>query len=107
MVRLLRDVMGLQVAFEQDTTTELSTSSGDRVQVFAPGDPYYEFFTRRTNGPVALFEVDDVEAARADLTAAGIELIGSSERDANWQWLHFRAPDGRLYELAARRSETT
>jgi catechol 2,3-dioxygenase-like lactoylglutathione lyase family enzyme len=106
-VRLLRDVMGLRVEFEQDTTIELSTSSGDRVQVFAPGDPYYEFFTRRTNGPVALFEVDDVDAARGELTAAGIEVIGSNERDENWEWLHFRAPDGNVYELAARRPETT
>jgi len=40
MVGLLRDVMGLRVEFEEPTTTELSLPSGDRVQVFAPGDPY-------------------------------------------------------------------
>ena len=39
MVRLLRDVMGLAVEFEEPTTTELSLPSGDRVQVFAPGIP--------------------------------------------------------------------
>jgi hypothetical protein len=40
MVRLLRNVMGLRVELEAPTTIELSLPSGDRVQVFAPGDPY-------------------------------------------------------------------
>jgi catechol 2,3-dioxygenase-like lactoylglutathione lyase family enzyme len=102
MVHLLRDVMGLAVEFEQPTTIELSLPSGDRVQVFAPGDPYFDFFRRESSGPVALFEVDDIRDAQAALTAAGIEIIGTLERDNNWEWLHFRAPDGNLYELASR-----
>ena len=57
MVGLLRDTMGLRVEFEEPTTTELSLPSGDRVQVFAPGDPYFDFFGRHATGPVALFEV--------------------------------------------------
>jgi hypothetical protein len=103
MVRLFRDVMGLAVEFEEPTTTELSLPSGDRVQVFAPEDPYFAFFGKQMNGPVALFEVDDIEGAHADLSAAGIEIVGDIERDSNWEWLHFQAPDGRLYELASRR----
>jgi hypothetical protein len=51
---------------------------------------------------VPLFEVDDLEAARAELVAAGIEVIGEIERDGSWQWLNFRGPDGKLYELASR-----
>jgi catechol 2,3-dioxygenase-like lactoylglutathione lyase family enzyme len=100
MVHLLRDVMGLTVEFEEPTTIELSLPSGDRVQVFAPGDRYFEFFRRESSGPVALFEVDDIHAAYAALSAAGIEIVGTLERDSNWEWLHFRAPDGNLYELA-------
>jgi catechol 2,3-dioxygenase-like lactoylglutathione lyase family enzyme len=100
MVHLLRDVMGLTVEFEEPTTIELSLPSGDRVQVFAPGDRYFDFFRRESSGPVALFEVDDIHAAYAALTAAGIEIVGTLERDSNWEWLHFRAPDGNLYELA-------
>lgn len=69
MVRLLRDVMGLHVEFEKVTTTELSLPSGDRVQVFAPGDPYFEFFREHASGPVALFEVDDVRVARARISS--------------------------------------
>jgi catechol 2,3-dioxygenase-like lactoylglutathione lyase family enzyme len=105
MVRLLRDVMGLRVKFEQPTTTELSLPSGDRVQVFAPGDPYFEFFSKQADGPVALFEVDDVHAAHAELIAAEIKVIGPIEQDKEWEWLHFRGPDGNLYELASRRTD--
>jgi hypothetical protein len=59
MVRLFRDVMGLRVEFEEATTPELSLPSGDRVQLFAPGDPYFAFFREHARGPVALFEVPD------------------------------------------------
>jgi hypothetical protein len=104
MVRLLRDVMGLSVEFEEPTTTELSLPNGDRVQVFAPGDPYFDFFNKQASGPVALFEVDEIHTARAELAAAGMEIIGAIEQDSNWEWLRFRAPDGNLYELASRRT---
>jgi catechol 2,3-dioxygenase-like lactoylglutathione lyase family enzyme len=105
MVHLLRDVLGLTVEFEQPTTIELSLPSGDRVQVFAPGDRYFDFFAAESSGPVALFEVDDVHAAHETLTAAGMEIVGTLEQDSNWEWLHFRAPDGNLYELASRRAD--
>ena len=103
MVGLLRDVMGLPVEFEEPTTTELSLPNGDRVQVFAPGDPSYDFLARHATGPVPLFEVDDVHRARIELEEAGLETIGPTESDATWEWVHFRAPDGNLYEVASLR----
>ena len=36
--------------------------------------------------------------------AAGIEIIGATEHDSEWEWIHVRAPDGNLYELASRMS---
>jgi hypothetical protein len=105
MVQLLRDVMGFAVEFAEPTTTELSLPSGDRLQVFAPGDPYFEFFCREASGPVALFEVDDIRAAHTALSGAGVETVGALERDSKWEWLHFRAPDGNLYALASRRAD--
>jgi catechol 2,3-dioxygenase-like lactoylglutathione lyase family enzyme len=104
MVAFLRDVLGMRVEFERVTTTELSLPSDDRVQVFGPGDPYYELFERHAPGPVALFEVDDVHAARRELEEAGIELVGPIEGDDAWEWTNFVAPDGNLYELASRRA---
>src|SRR2546429_4500342 len=98
MVGFLRDVMGLRVEFEEPATTELSLPNDDRVQVFAPEHPYFQF----AGGYVALFEVDDLRGAQAELAAAGIELVGDIERDTNWEWLHFRAPDGNVYGLTSR-----
>jgi catechol 2,3-dioxygenase-like lactoylglutathione lyase family enzyme len=102
MVAFLRDVLGLRTRFEEPTTVELETSEGDQVQVMAPGDPYYEFFGAHAHGPVPLFEVDDVHSARRELESAGVEIIGATERDSTWEWIHVRAPDGNLYELASR-----
>jgi hypothetical protein len=81
---------------------ERGASSGVRA-----GDPYFAFFSEQASGPVALFEVDDVHVAHSELIAAGIEVIGSIERDSNWEWLHFRGPDGNLYDLASRRQKAT
>ena len=107
MVYLLRDVMGLRVEFSEATTTELSLPSGDRVQVFAPADPDYKFVQRHaTSAPIPLFEVEDVRIAHADLLAAGIEIVGEIEHDNEWEWLHFRGPDGSLYEVGRRLTGT-
>ena len=102
MVAFLRDVLGLRTSFAEDTTTELTTAEGDEVQVMGPGDPYHDFFGEHARGPVPLFEVDDVHAARLELEAAGTEIVGPVGKDSRWEWIHFRAPDGNLYELASR-----
>lgn len=102
MRELFETVMGLRPNFDDATTVEFATSEGDGIQLMAPGDPYFEFFHEHASGPVPLFEVDDVHAARAELEAAGIEIVGAAGRDSRWEWIHFRAPDGNLYELASR-----
>jgi catechol 2,3-dioxygenase-like lactoylglutathione lyase family enzyme len=102
MRSLLEQVMGLQISFEEPTTVEFRTTEGDTVQLHAPGDPYFDFFVQHARGPVPLFEVDDVHAARAELEATGITIVGGVGRDSRWEWIHFRAPDGNLYELASR-----
>jgi len=105
MAEFFRDVLGLRATFEEPTTIELETSEGDRVQLMAPGDRYHAFFRAHAAGPVPLFEVDDVAAARRELEAAGVEIVGPSERDSDWEWIHVRAPDGTLVELASRLAE--
>ena len=102
MAIFFRDVLGLRVGFEEPKTVEFETSERDRIQLMAPGDRYYEFFREHAAGPVPLFEVDDVAEARRELEAAGVEIVGPSERDDNWEWIHVRAPDGTLFELASR-----
>ncbi len=102
MVGFFRDVLGLQTTFEEPTTIEFETSEGDEIQLMAPGDRYYGFFREHAIGPVPLFEVDDVADARRELEASGVEIVGPSEQDSNWEWIHVRAPDGTLVELASR-----
>jgi catechol 2,3-dioxygenase-like lactoylglutathione lyase family enzyme len=103
MVGFLRDGLGLSVNFDEGTTVELSTSDGDAIQVMGPGHPYHAFFGRHAVGPVPLLEVEDLGAARSELEAIGAEIVGSAERDRRWEWIHVRAPDGTLFELASRR----
>jgi predicted enzyme related to lactoylglutathione lyase len=103
MVAFFERVLGMTVEFRTATSTELSTVSDDRVQVFGPDDRYYELFRRHAAGPVALFEVDDVREAAIQLERAGVELLGPLESDDRWTWVDVRAPDGSVYELASRR----
>jgi len=103
MVSFFEDVLGMTVEFRTATSTELSTESDDRVQVFGPDDPYYVRFRRNASGPVALFEVEDVNEAARELEGTGVECLGPLESDEHWTWVDVRAPDGSVYELASRR----
>jgi hypothetical protein len=102
MTAFCRDVLGLDVGFEEPTTTEFVTRDGDAFQVMGPGHAYAGLFGEYA-GPVPLFEVDDLGVAREDLETAGVEIIGPVGRDEQWEWLNLRASDGHLYELGARR----
>jgi catechol 2,3-dioxygenase-like lactoylglutathione lyase family enzyme len=99
-VALFRDVLGLEVVFEEEQTVELELPAGERVQILGPGHRYHERFAGA--GPVPLFEVDDLPAAEARLRHHGLELV-RRESDSAWDWIEFRGPDGNLYSLGARR----
>jgi catechol 2,3-dioxygenase-like lactoylglutathione lyase family enzyme len=101
-VRFLRDVAGLRTAFQETATTELALPNDDRVQVFGPGERYFDFYAHNAVGPVVLFEVDDLDQAVAEMRAAGIEFVGPTDSDSAWQWIHVRAPDGNMYAFASR-----
>lgn len=59
-------------------------------------DHDHDFFGE---GPVVGFLVDDVELARAETEAAGIQFIGEIQRSGAQTWNHFRGPDGNVYEI--------
>ena len=62
-----------------------------------PDSPINRHFT---TGPVAGFLVDDVQAATAQLRSAGVEILFESGLDDSGNaWVHFRAPDGNIYEF--------
>jgi catechol 2,3-dioxygenase-like lactoylglutathione lyase family enzyme len=102
-VAFFGDVLGMERRFDEPDTVEFQTADGDAVQVMAPGHPYHGFFDRHDSGPVPLLEVDDLDEARRRLDAAGIEILGPTGRDDEWEWINLRGPDGHLYELGARR----
>lgn len=49
------------------------------------------------------FLVDDVEAATAELALKGIEPDGGLNAGYGFRYRHFRAPDGRRFELLDRK----
>jgi catechol 2,3-dioxygenase-like lactoylglutathione lyase family enzyme len=96
-----RETMGLEIDHEQEDFAVFKLPDGSKLEIFGPSDREHLHFDR---GPVAGFEVDDIEGARARLTAGGAEFIGAIQR---WQptgeaWSHFRGPDGNVYELTQR-----
>jgi catechol 2,3-dioxygenase-like lactoylglutathione lyase family enzyme len=55
--------------------------------------------TERTIG----FLVADLDAALEELIGAGVETDDEIAENAEYRYVHFRAPDGGLYELVERR----
>ena len=98
MSSFLRDVLGLHpITVDGVGATLFTATNGD---VLAVARPYEEDgAAERTIGLL----VDDVDGAAAELHAAGVETDGINE-NARWRYTHFRAPDGKLYELVEERS---
>jgi catechol 2,3-dioxygenase-like lactoylglutathione lyase family enzyme len=103
--RFFRDVLGLAMYYEESDFAMLSLPGAehDFVEIIGPDavDSAFQVATY-TTGPVPSFVVGDVGAARAELEAAGVELLD----DITWSssieglgWFHFRAPDGNVYGL--------
>jgi catechol 2,3-dioxygenase-like lactoylglutathione lyase family enzyme len=72
-----------------------SLPNGDIVELYAPGGKP-AFWT----APVVGFQVADLEAAKRDILAAGAEIVGGyGPNEAGYATVHFRAPDGNIYEI--------
>ncbi|MGH2428711.1 MAG: VOC family protein [Candidatus Limnocylindria bacterium] len=97
-VRFFRDVLQLPVVVDERGFVALRLPDASLVEVFARDSPYAR---QHESGPVAGFLVDDVEAARDELAAAGVELLGEIETSDDYRWQYFRAPDGNVYEITS------
>jgi catechol 2,3-dioxygenase-like lactoylglutathione lyase family enzyme len=96
-VAFFREVLGLRLESERSGFWMLQLPDGSKVEVFRPDSPFNRHFT---TGPVVGFLVDDVQDAAAELRSAGAELLlGPEADDSGNAWVHFRAPDGNVYEL--------
>lgn len=99
MVRFYREVMGLDVDYEGEDLTEFILPNRDVLVVYGP--KYKDERPYRT-GPVPAFFVEDVPAARAEMEAAGVGFVGSTDTWDGWWYALFRAPDGNLYRIMTR-----
>jgi catechol 2,3-dioxygenase-like lactoylglutathione lyase family enzyme len=97
MGRFLRDVLGLMPITVDGAEAELFAAGNTDVFGVARSSGEHDP-AERTIG----FLVDDLDGAVAELDAAGVGTDGISE-NARWRYTHFRAPDGRLYELLEER----
>ncbi len=104
MVKFFRDVMGLQPIRDEPELAGFQLTNGTQVELYRPEEEFHAFFT---TGPVVAFQVDDVDAARATMEAAGIEFIGPIQRAGKTSWNHLRAPDGTVFEILSRADEET
>jgi hypothetical protein len=96
MTDFCRDLLGLSQRSLEPGLAVFEMPNGDLLEVFGPQQPINTFM----NHPVAGFLVDDIVTARAEMEERGIEFIGPIHGDsADYQWTHFRAPDGFVYEL--------
>jgi catechol 2,3-dioxygenase-like lactoylglutathione lyase family enzyme len=77
----------------------LPEADGDYVEVFGAGSTDWPSGDSRT---AVSFVVDDLLAAREELSAAGVELVGESQWATSrpgYGWFYFRGPDGHLYAM--------
>ncbi|MGO9659859.1 MAG: VOC family protein [Acidimicrobiales bacterium] len=93
-------VIGLRVMFEREDFVAFGLPNGDKIEIFGPraGNPPTQF---ANNQVMTSILVDDINEAVAELKAAGTELVGDLELGTDgYAWQHFRAPDGKVLELA-------
>ena len=95
-VALYRDVLRLEPILERPGAAWFRAADGAQIHVYAGDDEDHDFFGA---GPVVGLVVDDFDATRAAMVAAGIEFIGEPQRDGGSAWNHYRGPDGNVYEI--------
>jgi catechol 2,3-dioxygenase-like lactoylglutathione lyase family enzyme len=98
MADLLQTVLGLRLVHTDLDMWVFQLPDGSKVEVFGPRSHNEHF----TTGPVPGFLVDDLASATEELRSAGVPIVSGptfwpGEDDVGW--VHFRAPDGRLYEI--------
>jgi hypothetical protein len=95
VARFLGDTLGV----------ELDTAGDVRVLRFANGSSLAlvpQDYVEPPSDTLLGFLVDDVAAATAELAAKGIEPDGELSSGYGFRYRHFRAPDGRRFELLER-----
>lgn len=108
MTWFFRDVLGLEAAGEDEavTFTKMPTHRFDLVEVYASEHRDERMIPNDVDFAIG-FVVDDVEQARAEVLAAGLEcgeiVWAAKEFDSpaygEFAWFFVRAPDGRAFAI--------
>jgi hypothetical protein len=103
-VQFFRDVLQLTPEHDDPGFTNFRLPDTGKIEVLGPAHEHghgdHTGHERFTTAPVPGFLVDDIVAARDELVAAGVELLGPLLGDPEVNaWQHFRAPDGNVYSL--------
>ena len=105
----VRDVVGLEPVGgigERHTISGLPTGPWDFVEVFAPDFDDERMIRPEVTGVFVAFFVDDLDEARRDCEAGGIEILGETvwaaeafgkPEYADVGWFFVRGPDGNVY----------
>jgi hypothetical protein len=98
---LVTGTLGLTPMMELPGVAVFGMPNGSMLELYEEGTPPPYGYN---DGGIAFgFRVDDIEAASAELEAAGAELLGAitrAEMDGSpYAFRHFRAADGRVYGL--------
>lgn len=92
MVGFVRDVLGLEPADLPGVDADLFELADGSSFAVAPAD---EPCGDRTVG----FLVEDLDVAAAELRATRVDIDEEVAANERFRYVHFRAPDGQLYEL--------
>ncbi len=95
-VDFFTQVLGLEVALIEKPVAMLRAGPGQIVEVFGEGSTRGKTLT---TPPAIAFEVNDVMAARAELLAKGVELIGDVGSWNGHEWLYFRGPENYVFAI--------
>ncbi|MGH6926534.1 MAG: VOC family protein [Propylenella sp.] len=94
--KLFRDVIGARVTRQTSDLVGFELTDGTVLELYGPGDRFHAFFT---TGPVVGFRVDDFDATRQAMIAAGVRFIGDIQHADGESWQHFYCPDGTVAEI--------
>jgi catechol 2,3-dioxygenase-like lactoylglutathione lyase family enzyme len=98
MTRFVQDVLGLAPTDWSGIDADLFELPDGSMFAIAPTD---DATGERTVG----FLVEDLDAACAQLRSADVEVDDSIATNVHFRYVHFRAPDGKLYELVEARGD--
>ncbi len=96
MAGFLADALGVEVESSGDVQ-RLVFSNGSSAALVPPD------YVAPPSDTLLGFLVDDVEAATAELGAKGVEPDGDLQTGYGVRYRHFKAPDGRRFELLDRK----